>query len=868
MQDLQDYINKYGEEAVLAQMKLEDRYKAEAMEAMRKKFEMFEDGTNEGDCSELGIGRHYLNHEFEYIRDAIKTFWEATLKPKTGAKKSYINLMMEIEKIYSKDKAKMLDVITFSTFSVMLSLALRKTAHNSSVAGVIADDMYNECRLQAYVNAFPDREALTYEGIDKRVQVKYRNTYVAACLNKDNFAFPAWNKKDSTLLAGELIQVVLKASSFFEDCVIGSDYVILPSEQLLENWEQNKGLAISRAFRFCPTIIPPREWQDFYNGGYYGELAPKATLLRLAHTSRNVFEKDYLKRLAQLELSTVRKAVNAIQATPWKIDTRVLNVIKYILDKDLGRCDIPLKDNTAKLHELKEELENIKKNSPTGQPTPEQLKEWKKKMTAFYSSEATRRSLMLRVLFNVKTAEEFANYEQFYIPCNMDFRGRIYGIPPFNFQGDKLNKSLMLLANTPAIQNQEDLKWFYVTGANLAGIDKVSFEDRIKWVMDNEHHILSVAEDPLSDWWWEDQDSPWQFLQFCFEYKSMKDYMASHNGSIVGWQTGLVIAFDGTCSGLQHFSAILRDPVGGKAVNLVPQDKPNDIYQVVADKVNKVIEKDVLSGTDDEEIEDAKGELYLKRGTKSLALIWHTHGVTRSVTKRCVMTLAYGSKEYGFKNHIYEDTIKKDLDSNGDMSVFSIAPKQCAAYLAKLIWEAVGTTVVAAVEGMKWLQSCAKAVCQNGKVVTWVTPAGLPVQQYYMSYESRAVQLRCAGKRVRIYTFEATGDVDKRHQVSGVAPNFIHSMDASHLQLTTASCVDAGIHHYSMVHDSYGTCLANAEQMFRIVKQEFVKMYVDNDVFSNFREDLQVLSDKPLPSLPAQYDLELEEVLESPYLFC
>lgn len=46
--------------------------------------------------------------------------------------------------------------------------------------------------------------------------------------------------------------------------------------------------------------------------------------------------------------------------------------------------------------------------------------------------------------------------------------------------------------------------------------------------------------------------------------------------------------------------ALLRDEVGGFAVNLVPSDNVQDIYSIVADKVNVQLLKDVQTGTEDE----------------------------------------------------------------------------------------------------------------------------------------------------------------------------------------------------------------------------------------------------------------------------
>jgi DNA-directed RNA polymerase len=49
---------------------------------------------------------------------------------------------------------------------------------------------------------------------------------------------------------------------------------------------------------------------------------------------------------------------------------------------------------------------------------------------------------------------------------------------------------------------------------------------------------------------------------------------------------------DGTCNGYQHLSAMGRDPIGGRATNLVPGMKPADIYQEVADRVSWRLAKD------------------------------------------------------------------------------------------------------------------------------------------------------------------------------------------------------------------------------------------------------------------------------------
>jgi DNA-directed RNA polymerase len=168
---------------------------------------------------------------------------------------------------------------------------------------------------------------------------------------------------------------------------------------------------------------------------------------------------------------------------------------------------------------------------------------------------------------------------------------------------------------------------------------------------------------------------------------------------------------------------------------------------------------------------------------------------------------------------------------------------------------------------MKWLQDCAKLVTKKGQVVTWTTPMGLPVQQSYMECVSTQVRLRCAGKNIRLYGLNVTGNIDKRAQAQGVAPNFIHSMDASHLQLTVCNAVDAGIRHFAMIHDSYGSPVAQAKTMYKAVRQSFIEMYTEQDVLENFKNDMLKLSDTSLPTLPKRGDLKLDEIANSKYIF-
>ena len=118
---------------------------------------------------------------------------------------------------------------------------------------------------------------------------------------------------------------------------------------------------------------------------------------------------------------------------------------------------------------------------------------------------------------------------------------------------------------------------------------------------------------------------------------------------------------------------------------------------------------------------------------------------------------------------------------------------------------------------------------------------------------------------------DVPGTIDKRKQRQGIAPNFVHSMDASHLMLTVNACVSKGIHSFAMIHDSYGTHAGNAGTLFKTVREVFVDTYKNHDVLQDIHDHvLNMLPDesaKELPEVPSKGTLDLDLVKESAYAF-
>src|SRR5882762_228911 len=87
--------------------------------------------------------------------------------------------------------------------------------------------------------------------------------------------------------------------------------------------------------------------------------------------------------------------------------------------------------------------------------------------------------------------------DTFYLPHNLDFRGRAYPIPPnLNHIGDDLSRGLLIFGETKPL-GERGLRWLKIHLANLYGFDKGNFDEREKFVAQNLDDIYDSAENPL-----------------------------------------------------------------------------------------------------------------------------------------------------------------------------------------------------------------------------------------------------------------------------------------------------------------------------------------------------------------------------------
>lgn len=826
------------------QLQQEIQYEAEAKETAKRLFlDRLERAKGENTLAQTQIGKGLLNYLTEKYHTNTLAFVQSELKPRRGVQKLYKEALKDyVEHLGLKEVVLTMCAVTLNT-TINQCYSLQSNSV-SNLARKIGQKVHEELKFEAFCRTHTDSVDKTVASLNKRVAEYKKGIFIRKVYKLHEYSFIEPSLKAKMTLGLSLLQILAQTTELFKMETQGKVMRIVPTDKFYQVWDKNTDFILSKLSGDVPTIIPPKPWADLENGAYYGELATNVRFIRQAFFRRKTRTyKTYIQNLSEIDLSEMMGAVNKIQETAYQINKKVLETVDYILEHGGDRAGLVATEPEPEIGLLE------------GEYTEEELKEHKRKYVKRIRREMVRKSKALRTFITWKKAKELAKYPTIYFPCNVDFRGRVYPISRFSHQGDDLMKGLIQYADPVPCKATSDISLLEIQGCNLYGNDKINLDDRIEWVRINKDLIVSCANVPLECNFWESADKPLQFLAFCIEYKNALDYI-KNNGSILGYKCHIVIAYDGTCSGLQHYSALLHDEVGGKAVNLVDNEVPADIYQQVADKVIPKVTEDFEKGT-----EDSMRDQLRIYGTKTLATAWLSYGITRKVCKRSVMTLPYGSGQYGFSEHILADTCQ-------DNPIFDGMEVQASRYLAKYIWQAVNQVVVSAITGMNYLKEIAKALTKEDLPVQWWTPLGFPVQQQYIKSKVESFRTRLGNKMsMPMYYIDVDKEehVDKLAQKNGIAPNFIHSLDATHLMMVVNS---AGLNNYSTIHDSFGTSLGEASHLKVVIREQLYKLYTEHRPLERFKEYAEMLIGHKLDiEDPKQGNLDLKEILKSTYVF-
>ncbi|XP_055717833.1 DNA-directed RNA polymerase, mitochondrial [Salvelinus fontinalis] len=530
-----------------------------------------------------------------------------------------------------------------------------------------------------------------------------------------------------------------------------------------------------------PMLCPPVPWTSSKFGAYL--LTP--TKMMRAVEGANQHE-ILLEKCQDADLHAVLDSLNQLGNAAWRINQPLLDIIISIFnDKGSEKLDVPPPNSEAPKIPRYNQQDSATFTSAEKAHLKREVVNAKKKCSEMHS-------LRMDALYKLSIANHMRD-EVFWFPHNMDFRGRTYPCPPyFNHLGSDVTRSVLVFAEGKPL-GPGGLEWLKIHLVNLTGLKKrSSLAGRLEYANSIMDDILDSADNPLiGKKWWQNADEPWQTLACCMEIAN-----AVRSPDPTHFISHFPVHQDGSCNGLQHYAALGRDVIGATSVNLIPCEEPQDVYSGVAQQVEEFRARDA------------------EKGLKVAQVL--EGFISRKVVKQTVMTVVYGVTRYGGRLQIEKRL--KEIDDFPKEYVWD-----ASHYLVHQVFSSLKEMFTGTREIQDWLTESARLIAKSGSTVEWVTPLGLPIIQPY--HRSRTQMLKAT---IQYLSLQITHDSKERpdtvKQKNAFPPNFIHSLDSTHMMLTALYCYSAGLTFVS-VHDCFWTHAITVDTMNKVCREQFVALH-------------------------------------------
>ncbi|KAK0726334.1 hypothetical protein B0T21DRAFT_371398 [Apiosordaria backusii] len=620
--------------------------------------------------------------------------------------------------------------------------------------------------------------------------------------------------------------------------------VIIPNRALVEIMKQEpRGEVLAR---HLPMVVEPEPWSKWEKGGFL-EYPTSVVRAKAQEKDQQIYIEAAIERG---DMEQMMKGLDVLGKTAWRINRNVFNVMLEAWNSGQEVANIPPVNPDIPMPPEPESVDD-----------PVARRVWLKAVKAVENEKGGLHSQRCFMNFQMEIARAFRD-QTFYFPHNLDFRGRAYPVPTYlNHMGADHMRGLLWFAEGKKL-GAKGLRWLKIHLANVYGFDKASLSEREEFGDKNRDNILDTVRDPLggSRWWLEAED-PWQCLATCFELAA-----ALELPDPTEFVSHLPVHQDGTCNGLQHYAALGGDTWGAEQVNLIPGERPADVYSAVANIVTESIDKDA---------NEHKLDLAIALQGK----------IVRKVVKQTVMTNVYGVTRSGAKKQILKqlDALYPTLEADTGFE-----PIVLASYCTAKVFDALSTMFKGAHDIQTWLGEIGGRVCQSlsqeqlrriaqeeedaveaaalrnspvgkraprrspaqiaiegkkkltlGKdasslddlkekflsTLVWTTPLRMPVVQPYRSSTSRVVAT-CL-QHLTLMDTTRSDPVNRRKQLQAFPPNFIHSLDATHMMLSALESHDRGL-TFAAVHDSFWTHATDVDTMGHVIRDSFIRIHEEN----------------------------------------
>ncbi len=667
----------------------------------------------------------------------------------------------------------------------------------TKVCEAIGRAIEDECQMRHYLEHAP--------GLLHTLKKNYWHTscgtqqklvVIRTLMNRYNVKqWDSWTTSVRVKLGGWLLDCIMESSGWFYKLPLRegrkTTLYVVPTPEFLDIKDEVMSNAELFSPLAWPMIVTPKDWSNECPGGYI--------------TNEVMHGHDLIRKSDPFPIQgeTPLAFLNKIQKVGYK-----LNPFTVSLSETLEKKGISIGKFLPIIHhDLPPKPVDIETNY-------ESRKKYRREAAEVMNRRSAEFKRSCRTRMTMEAIQRFKDRERFYLPFSFDYRGRVYPIPAFlTPQDTDWGKSLIRFADESYITDSGK-KWLAFQVATTYGLDKSTMSERLEWTANNVPLITRVATDPVGNIGdWEAAEEPWQFVTACEEYYSVVITAARLT-------TGLCVATDATCSGLQILAGLARDKKTAQLVNVLPSERPQDAYKVVAESAKPNCPVHIQPVMD------------------------------RKTVKRTVMTIPYNAKPYSNRSYIRDALKEKGVEID----------KEDLTVTVQAVRDAMKNVVPGPMNVMKWIEDeVAKAIKRGVKYLEWVTPSGFVVNQRIMKKKVEVFDLQLLGRCQLKVATKDMDEVDKQRHKAATAPNLIHSLDASLLHLGVIR-----FHHpIALIHDSVLCRATDMDELSTIVRETYMHLFAEHDYLQDFAAQIGAETKPPIIG-----DLEPSEVIDSTYFFC
>jgi DNA-directed RNA polymerase len=714
--------------------------------------------------------------------------------------------------LHFKDKG--LAPIAAVALGAVLDTLTRRLPYKT-LATTIGRRIENEVRAMAIEDRGPDLLRL----LKKRSGGKKSAVVGMDVMDQLRVGMEPWTAGDRRAVGSLLLDVVVRETSLVRVVYVSQRRPMV--EPTLETLTLAKACPPQAGPpKRLPMLAPPRPWPGLYGGGHYSNTQP----LVGCRTPRD------LAYLEEADLSTALKVVNTLQDQQMAIDPWMVDMQRQAWDANLP------------------DLFPVRREPLSSPPRPEDQsnrkawREWQKEAAKAWHDEREGKRQRVRIEQALRQCEQVSG-QPVWFAYDLDFRGRVYSSNRYaTHQGPDWEKAAVGFAAAERC-DEEAADWILKAAAGHFGLGRATWEERLRWGHNNIERMVAAAESPLDQLdLWAGAKEPWQFLQMARAFRS---WLADPSQPI-----GVPIRFDQTTSGPGILAALVRDRRIAESCNLIG-DRPNDLYAVVALRVQQILRGDLEAGCD---------------RAQRHAAFWLELGIDRKLTKGPVMTTTYGAQYQGLVDGLVELlTQEVGLLQPWEYESKLLAPSR---YLAKRLLATLKEEVQPCLAVQDWLRKVSAAVVKEQKPIEWATPMGFPIRLGAPTPTRSKVRTLLSGAPSwqSVMDKPVAGELSARATNRSITANLVHSFDGALVH----AVVHRGAMHGAQLltnHDCFATCPARSGWLHHTLHDELRTLYMPEWLHEISKEIKASSGVKRLPPPPIVGDLCPGEIGQNPYCF-